>query len=480
MIQFLFFLIPFFMLGGTAWQGGSLYLCAMIVPTVLILRGKLRPNFDRWKSPLLLIGSSLLVMFLIFPFANFINFLTEPGSSVRMFVPQGSPPLRKLLNSQMSSAFLVSGLFLWVFAIFFSRSESTSGPEVNADMLLRRFHQGMLLASLILLSYGLFQHVTGIDFLSPTGRLSATRLLTSSGRFRTSGFFGHPLSLAGASLGIFSFYLMLCRGRFRPLQSVVHDRAGSVDQKYDVSVYVLVVIGFCHLSLIVLSGGRFATLVAVLLTGVFLLGEILARKSSGKSFVIIFAMIISGMIFIVQTGMTERFIEVWNQLRSGGPDRLKFWEVYWAMIEDKPWFGHGYAWMKYWSREIYYAVMGYEQLTHKYNAHNIYLEILSNVGIFGSGILLLSFFFSGLAFRYLMIFGGYRLAGSAIFVSVIANMINGITQNTFFDSNVVFIYLFLCWTFLWLSVLNSGRPSSPSPPARSKKNSPIKFNPNQS
>ena len=102
--------------------------------------------------------------------------------------------------------------------------------------------------------------------------------------------------------------------------------------------------------------------------------------------------------------------------------------------------------------------------------YNIYLETLSNVGLFGSMILLFSLIFSGIAFRYLISFGGFKLAGTAFFISVFANMINGITQNTFFDSNVVFIYLFLYWTFLWLSVLNSG--GSVKRPALNK-NSPV-------
>ena len=457
MIHTLFFFIPFFMLGGTAWQGGSLYLCAMFVPTFLMLRGKSAPDFHRWRIPLLMIGGSFFTMFLIFPFANFINFLTEPGHAVRMFVPEGSPPFRKLLTSQMSTGFLMSGIFLCVFALFLSgKNQNKLSRMVNADLLLKRFHQGMLFASLILLSYGVFQHFTGIDLMSSTGRLSETRFLASSGRYRTSGFFGHPLSLAGASLGIYVFYLILCRGRLSLFNQGARLARRASAKKNEVSVVTLLMISLSHLALIVLSGGRFASMVAVFLTIVFLFMEISTGRVAFKNIFAGLVLVLSGMVIASQSGLLDRYPEIWSQIKSGGPERFKFWEVYWAMIEDKPWFGHGYAWMKFWSRDVYYSVMGYEQLAHKYNAHNIYLETLSNVGLFGSMILLFSLIFSGIAFRYLISFGGFKLAGTAFFISVFANMINGITQNTFFDSNVVFIYLFLYWTFLWLSVLNSG------------------------
>ncbi|MEN9825096.1 MAG: hypothetical protein RI953_841, partial [Pseudomonadota bacterium] len=85
----------------------------------------------------------------------------------------------------------------------------------------------------------------------------------------------------------------------------------------------------------------------------------------------------------------------------------------------------------------------------KFNAHNIFLEILGISGIVG--------LFSYLGFLVLLFLNLKVLAGhsrerrwllNGLLFAVVANLLHGLTQNTFFDSAVTACYLGILGLFV--------------------------------
>jgi putative inorganic carbon (HCO3(-)) transporter len=139
-------------------------------------------------------------------------------------------------------------------------------------------------------------------------------------------------------------------------------------------------------------------------------------------------------------------------------NRVHFWKTYLAMIADRPLVGQGAYWIETGLREAYYDRLGFASLNEKFNAHNIYLESMANIGIVGAllacallwGIfkVLGNFASQATAFEPRLLF---RALGAGLF----ANLLHAFTQNVFFDSNVLIPFLALFWVCFWLSVANA-------------------------
>jgi O-antigen ligase len=123
-------------------------------------------------------------------------------------------------------------------------------------------------------------------------------------------------------------------------------------------------------------------------------------------------------------------------------DRPFFWHVYLAMWRDSPFLGQGYFAVEHGLRTHYYMREGFEALRDKFNAHNIFLEVLGISGLLG--------FFAYLVVCVLLWINLKVLAGlspqrrfilQALGVAFAANLLHGLTQNTFFDSAVSSCYL---------------------------------------
>ena len=122
------------------------------------------------------------------------------------------------------------------------------------------------------------------------------------------------------------------------------------------------------------------------------------------------------------------------------------------MIQDKPWLGQGFAQMKAYSKEESYQKLGLGNYFRKYNAHNIYLQTLSELGIIGSLVLLLLLFGITRALYYEIKLHQKQTSSQLhkiFLLSFIVNLLHGVTQNTFYDANVVALYLGLFWFNIW-------------------------------
>ncbi len=446
------FLLPSFLYLGVAGQAFGLYLCAIAVPWYAFSQ---RLNI-RNVSLCWTLGTWMLIAWLVFPTSNLLNVwwpLWDPALGTGT---ASELPLRKLLSSQLSSTWLVSAVFFLLIAInhrrdnkygFNRNSDERSDSAFTSRKLFGFFSAGFAIASLIFGFYYLLQHLTGFDYRLEEYILPPNRLM-SDGRYRVSGLFSHPLSVAGTALTLFSYFitLTLCGPR---LEKFAFGSYRPVNYKV-----ITAWIASCNFGMLVMSGGRTAIACSVLVlvlaslcsnsswffTRTKLLGAALGLAASG--------------FFAVWSGITQRYLEFFAMFDSGKWmqwERLTFWKIHVKMIADNPVYGHGAAHLRSFLREGYYDFHGLESMPAKYNAHNIYLEVLANVGLVGAFVIGLAMMF---CLRTL-----YRMSRSdplnrSLFMAALAalgaNAMHGFTQNVFFDASVLAAYLALLWFHFWM------------------------------
>ena len=112
-------------------------------------------------------------------------------------------------------------------------------------------------------------------------------------------------------------------------------------------------------------------------------------------------------------------------------DRLAFWHAHWEMLKEKPFAGHGNIHGATY-RKPYYEKIGLADFKKMYEAHNMFLQIAVNMGLFG-----LLLFMLWLAWHFQKSISlsnaSHRLAG---FQTLTIFAITGLTQNAFQDSEV--------------------------------------------
>lgn len=387
-----------------------------------------------------------------------------PNLGIQMQIPG--------LSSKLSSSWIVSALaFLLIgkasLAHFKNRKISDgihpSGAATKpldlqlniAPQIVQTFIYGFAIASTLFGIYFLIQHLTGFDYRLEGYTLGDNRLMNET-RYRVSGFFGHPLSAAGVTLVTFTFFwtLTFSFGKqnwtaslpgfdFKHLPKVRGDRFRLL------TCYIALL----NLSMLFMTGGRTAIIIGILVIFItpFFLRH--SRITPAFRFVFLFTITICILLGAVYSGAHDRFIELINQFREvphQNIERLVFWKVYLAMIADSPLFGHGAAHISDWVRDAYYSKLGYENFHQKYNAHNNYLEIIASIGLIGFAIFIFSVgCMLKILSRWSKISGILQAIYLAILVSLAANAVHCLTQNVFFDANVLVIYFGFLWFFYW-------------------------------
>ncbi len=432
-------LLPFCLLCGTFLQGVGLMLFGIILPAIFLGHAK----GTKLTTNLASLGKCLLAIFCVFPLANLYNFYFALPDTL---LNTKYLSWKYLLESQVSTSLALSALAL--LALAKRRHKATSQEAVFGRDLNLAFTKGMVIATSILSVYCLIQHFTGFDYREPGLKLPDAKLMESHG-YRILGFFGHPLSMAGASLAIFSIYWTLfCLD----LQKFFgKNRMRLLFTKPMIKAHFF--LSMAHLMLSLLSGGRAAFLIALGL--LVLIPSITLRKRlfhfSGRK--ILYALLPLSMTgaIVWTSGILSRYIDLLQSFQDKGADRFIFWQVHWQMFLDKPWFGHGASLLKAGERIAYYERLGFASLRDKYNAHNLYLEILSNVGLIGAIVIIVALTVFCRRLFTLSSKPLFQKLCIAFFVALFANLANGFTQNTFFDSNVLYIHLGFFWLLLWLA-----------------------------
>lgn len=452
----LFFLFPFFIYSGIALQAASFYTIGLLAPFLFLLfkhRAALDPYF-------LTIGLCFVLLYAVFPVTNILDFFFSNPIVAKSFYTQ---PLSwpHVLKNGFPSAVLLGGIVLCLMFLMSKKRmpslNHTAQHEHKCEVsVLPSFLTGLSLASLCFLSLLIYQYHTGIDLRSILRKhieYLGHNDQYASGRFRVYGFYGHPLTAAGVTLTYFVFSWTLLWSWIAK-KNPPWDFMPFLGKKY-LSLLVLFSIAIANGAGLILTGGRTATMSGLLF---FVLIPLVfyARKSFFKlSFftlvcsVVVFFLVKDSSVFErVQTAIHAL---VQTESLDQGNNRMIFWKVYAHMIADKPFFGQGSYWLVQGIRDFYYNHLGYIHLTEKFQAHNIYLEILGCTGLFGLiwVVICLWKFMRCLANQVFTIENRLKPVGVAMGLAFLANAIHGLTQNVFLDSAVVYIYLCLLLVCLW-------------------------------
>ncbi|MFZ9520000.1 MAG: O-antigen ligase family protein [Silvanigrellaceae bacterium] len=458
-----FFLLPFFLMAGVALQSAGLYFCLVLIPILCAW------PLPRGAQRVVLSTAMLLAACYFLPVViqSIVALTADPLRSCVVEPPRiKSCDLtpQAWIKSPVSAAFAGLGLG-WGFVAFSkSRDSRLSGDNIQGaanneagnEKRLELFARGLIFASVVFFIYGVCQHVTGFNLLSAE-RILADEHRMPNGRFRIFSFYGHPLSLAGASLVWVAISL-----------SAAHDSFSNKTRVFGLRLSNWLFVGAIQTANVYMSGGRTALLVAIVLWGMLAMGvlssiaknvllpRIFPNRSQTPILLALTLLLavcsVGAGVFLYSLGpdwLTSRGVGGGTMGQGPLGDRPLFWQTYLSMWRESPWFGQGYFAVEHGVRNQFYNKEGFAGLRDKFNAHNIFLEVLGISGIVG-----LFAFLGAMVLLYLNL---KVLAGRSrervwllkgLLIAVITNLLHGMTQNTFFDSAVSACYLGIVGLFV--------------------------------
>ena len=275
--------------------------------------------------------------------------------------------------------------------------------------------------------YLLAQKYTGINIVHGlTEILPPNRF--NHGSYRVSGLTGHPLTLG------YGAFLMAMVGF---LNGTWPPRGQKKNRLFWGGIFLF---SFSTLLLTQSRWPLFVLFLLLLVRGFFYLKSSSSLRKKRAIYILLIFSLLLGAIF---TGLSARFSEIWKNegdLVERMP-RIAFWQVHWAMFQDNPLLGVGYV--KRNSEKLdYYKRSGYNNISRKYSAHNIYLQTAADSGILGL-LGLLSLLFSG----WLIAARAYRRGDPRLLYFMSGVTLAGLMQNTFRDSEFVFSY-WVCFALI--------------------------------
>lgn len=414
-------------------QQGGMYLFQFLIPLCLAVWSK------QHRNAIFRLGVGALCLYFTFDLIDLVHWAASGWSY--------TIPLDVLTKSKFSS--ILGGSGIWFLVIGCIGVGRTSGVDVSQRFFLAWFIDGLAAGSVALLFFGLFQFFTGFDF-SAVASYRPDRLL-DGGFHRIAGMSSHPLSLAGLSLGLMVFCGALSM-RVWPLRGLESEM--TLGQRFGLSISTrLLLAAGAHGLLVVLSGSRTATALALLFGSFF--GGFLLRKYWRKVTVRLVAVVIFVFLgaAVYRVGFVGRVTELFSS-QTGGDQRLIFWGLHWKMFTDHIWIGHGRYYLESVARDAYYATLYPGSHVQRYNAHNVYLEVLAMGGMIGSLLIVLFGILFMKRVRAMTLLGGPM--SQALWLpwclALVANALHGMTQNTFFDSAVLAPYMYVVWLTVSLAL----------------------------
>lgn len=282
-----------------------------------------------------------------------------------------------LLNPLMSGAVLLKGVFgylLWVALPWvgyqFIKLSSFKVDDVKKIGTVLVYL--MVVWGLVVLSQFYFEW----------------RILGSSWAFeeyspvRPRGFTSHPLSLAYVA---FFFWPLSVAWTFSSLN------AKNTSFRNNKLHFIRPLLMFLGLVIILfLTQSRTVQVVALL---IFVLQSLLFLKGRQRLLILASLVLLLSGFFMSSHPIAQKFKDT---LSSRGvdkfgtypDDRLIFWHAHYEMILDKPWLGHGFGTDTEY-RKPYYEKIGFKDFKKQYEAHNMFIQILTNAGFLGLAIWLL-------------------------------------------------------------------------------------------
>lgn len=465
-LNWIFFLLPFFLYVGVAGQVAGLYVFGLFLPGVLLAKqmesvsngdDKLFESKRRLQALGLLrnIGLALIGLFAVFVATNFLNQWFAPGETIAQ-VPRPLLTLKQIFSSRFSTSLVFTGLFLIVLWALLSRrvqnqlqhnrlNERPAADEVHG--LFDSFLWGSVFSISIILVYVLFQVATGFDYRLAGEILGEQNKLTAT-LYRAFGLYGHPLSLASVALAMFSFWwgTLWMRLQNEWGQFKLTDAHKVRNEKFHLNKthFAIVWLSFVNLMFVALSGGRTALAVACVFLLVLPMTAVLPKHLAKVRN--LFVLMIAALGLVVMFPALSRLTNLVSSILDGAHfDRFTFWKVHFKIFTENPIWGQGSAWLDAYARSAYYDAMGYQTLHDKFNAHNFYLEVLAGAGVFGFvAIAALLLYLAGNIAR--LVFSNVspnKYLSVCLFYALLANLLHGLTQNTFFDAHVSIALLYI-------------------------------------
>ena len=413
------FFLPFFLYSGIAAQLLGLSLLAIILPLCL------SKNIYRVDTRWLKISLCLLLIWIIFPFSNIFHAYFNPLPSINT---------KKFFSSHIPSSMFISAI--GILFVFLGKNKLKHKNINTESSIIKNFILGCFIASAIYFIYGVIQHIYGIHYKFPYILKDQDTL--PNGRYRTFLFCGHPLSVASIALLVFTFFsYFYC----------YCSKLNLLKKKY---LFLLIIIALLNFFILIMSGGRSATVVGLVMILLLIL------KNLQKKHIFLYLIFIISIIFILHTtGTLSRlylsFLNIIDFDLLKNEPRFVFLKVHLKMFLDSPYFGHGFIQTKYYALNKYYNLLNLETYFRKYSAHNIFMQILVEIGTMGFLVVCFSLYkiYQQIKFILKNLSTKTNVFFNAFCFSFIANIFHGITQNTFFDSHLLSIYSIFFWILFW-------------------------------
>lgn len=466
MVQ-LFLLHPFIMLLGMAAQYAGL-----IVLLILMGFWCFRSGLGSVRSPLRQLGWCFIVAWSVWPLCNALAHLFPLTQSSVGALPtladlvaakEGQATFahvgRRILTSLVPTGVLLSGVALVGFSYAPTAPALQGKPAASVLAFpLQTWIVRLGVALGLVGIYLIWQHLTGFDVRTKFRELP--NMMFPDGRYRVLGFSGHPLTTAGMYLAMFGWCSFFLVSTFRRDQVGLHSLGRAAQFSLGLGAVISAFAVFA-------SGGR--TALAIALASLLPLGVLALRAAQAGGATprrlpwAWLAPALAGVVALLayvlgSSPIALRFVEFFAQLGQGQlPNRVVFWKVHLQMFGDAPLWGQGLAPMTSGLRRLYYDGMGYGDFPEKYNAHNMIFETLASVGIVGTVVVAECLRRVFIILRTLARGGGVVGQGffAAFAFAVALNALHGLTQNVFYDSGVMMVYLMFFWVLIWQVVANA-------------------------
>lgn len=281
-----------------------------------------------------------------------------------------------------------------------------------------------------LLAYAVLQRYTGVDWVHGfSASLGDHRYAYDV--YRVSGWMDHPLT--------FGFNLMLV-ALVAFAQTIALWKKGDYMPSYLWAVQTILI-----LALLLLTQSRFP----IALTFGLMTAGMIWQFPKSRLWAVSMAIVLLMTGFLIWSRQGPDSFGRWSELFDSKQaleqrfDRIIFWKINWQMFQESPWVGTGLK--DYGSRLLdTYLSAGYTSLERKYNAHNIYLQTLADMGALGGiGLALVLLAIGRLAIRMRRSF--QHIALPLLFVATLGS---GLVQNNLRDTE----YLFALWISIGLSL----------------------------
>jgi len=288
LINFSFFIFPFFLYTGIAVQAIFFYLTCILIPSIYFIKNKLKiPRF------IFQICTYLIALHLIFPITNLLN-LIFPNSTVTTFIYDTKNLFPSILKSEFPSSFFIGSFFIILF--YFISKYRTKDKKINFTTKhepLKYFISGLFPASVIYLLLLFYEYKTGISLKSASQILEFNNPFLLNANTRVFGFYGSPLTVSGVGAAYFAFswcLFWLC------FSNKINFKNITIFKNRMISLIALFSISSCSLLYIIISQGRTAFISAIFI--LFLIPIILyiRKKPLITIFSVIFIIIFSFFI----------------------------------------------------------------------------------------------------------------------------------------------------------------------------------------